>query len=855
MKIKKKISALLTVIVTIGSITAFAAPADLGDTEYYNPVQALVDFQDKTPMVLPTEPSGQNFIQNYYLEEANGNRYYYAGRYADIASGWNAFAYKPASHTFDASGEYSMQSKIKLTQQSGSQIHLIFQATPGDKQYFTFEINGINSLDDVPEKSNFKIEWSGGSKTIPTSFSYPLKAETWYTFRNTYNLDDRSVKLEMYDAAGTELLATTGEIELPETVTLGTSEYTVPNPTSFRIIRGDFNQKTGGVGIDDFIISKAAAAAVTLQINGGGTVKYGEKTIASGQMVAVPFGSVLQKTFTFTPEAGESLRNVFFNNAEISLADDYQINKSGILTVVFKKDAPGASELYVAENGSDATGDGSKDKPFASIEGARNAIRNYGKLPTGGVTVWIRGGDYSVSDPIEFTALDSGSAECPITYQAYNGEKVKFVGSEKIDASGIEKVTDEALLNRLTEKYAADHLYQINLKEQGIALPVLKGNAESVQERIYINNTALINARWPNDDKTGEQYYVRGEPAVLSAEQQGKYNGNGQPVIMKYTDKNSRTANWQFKQNDSYLSGAIAYLWFPESLLIGSLNPELKQVTTSGTSGYGQNTYTAKNERYLFFENIFEEIDQPGESYLDRETGILYFYPIGSVEKATLSVARQKTYLIEIRDASHITIKGIEFAETCGNAMGITGNNITVDGVKIHGVGRSGIVLSGENIAVKNCHIYDFAEHGIDVSGGNRETLQPAQNLITENMIHSGYGRLVRGIHLRGVGHTVSHNTIYDIPQEAIRYNDLNNAVIEYNHIYDVQLLNADGGAIYAGRNCTDLGNIIRYNYFNDIGGHLGQHGQQAIFMDDGEIGPAVYGNVFLQSRVAGLSI
>lgn len=347
MKIKKKISALLTVIVTIGSITVFGTPADLGDTEYYKPVQALVDFQDKTPKVLPTEPSGQNFIQDYYLEEANGNRYYYAGRYADIASGWNAFAYKPASHTFDASGEYSMQSKIKLTQQSGSQIHLIFQATPGDKQYFTFEINGINSLDDVPEKSNFIIQWSGGSKTIPTSFSYPLKAETWYTFRNTYNLDDRSVKLEMYDAAGTELLATTGEIELPETVTSGTSEYTVPNPTSFRVIRGDFNQKTGGVGIDDFIIVKKTAIPLTVEYNEGGTVICGSQTAANGSILPIPYNSNGDIIITINSDEGHEIESVTLNDTPILQS---VINLKGLknkckLSVQFKEKAITAPSL------------------------------------------------------------------------------------------------------------------------------------------------------------------------------------------------------------------------------------------------------------------------------------------------------------------------------------------------------------------------------------------------------------------------------------------------------------------------------------------------------------------------------
>ena len=102
---------------------------------------------------------------------------------------------------------------------------------------------------------------------------------------------------------------------------------------------------------------------------------------------------------------------------------------------------------------------------------------------------------------------------------------------------------------------------------------------------------------------------------------------------------------------------------------------------------YGQDTYTAKTERYLYFENVFEEIDLPGENYLDRDTGILYFYPVGKVSGAELYTSKPSSDLLRVNGASHITLKNIGFKNATGNAISINANDITVDGCEISGMG------------------------------------------------------------------------------------------------------------------------------------------------------------------------
>ena len=98
--------------------------------------------------------------------------------------------------------------------------------------------------------------------------------------------------------------------------------------------------------------------------------------------------------------------------------------------------------LYVSTVGNDTwsgrlgepNADGT-DGPLASVQKARDIIRET-KAATGGltkpVTVMLRGGVYPQTEPIVFTAADSGTKECPVTYQAYPGEKPVISGGDVI---------------------------------------------------------------------------------------------------------------------------------------------------------------------------------------------------------------------------------------------------------------------------------------------------------------------------------------------------------------------------------------------------------------------------------------
>ena len=163
-----------------------------------------------------------------------------------------------------------------------------------------------------------------------------------------------------------------------------------------------------------------------------------------------------------------------------------------------------AVQLYVAPTGCD-TNSGSRTKPFATPERARDEVRRLtqnGKLPKGGVTIWLRGGDYFRTNALDLTAADSGTPRSPIVWRARKGETVRFLGGRKL--SGFEPVADSAILARLPEA-ARRHVMQVNLKtlglndfgemqSRGFGRPLTPAHCE-----LFFGGRPMTLARWPNE--------------------------------------------------------------------------------------------------------------------------------------------------------------------------------------------------------------------------------------------------------------------------------------------------------------------------------------------------------------------
>ena len=86
-----------------------------------------------------------------------------------------------------------------------------------------------------------------------------------------------------------------------------------------------------------------------------------------------------------------------------------------------------AQQLFIAPNGSDKN-PGTMAKPLKTLENARDLARKI-KDRSKPITIYIRGGEYYLSEPFLLGKEDGGSSGAPVTYTAYKDEKVHIRGS------------------------------------------------------------------------------------------------------------------------------------------------------------------------------------------------------------------------------------------------------------------------------------------------------------------------------------------------------------------------------------------------------------------------------------------
>ena len=499
------------------------------------------------------------------------------------------------------------------------------------------------------------------------------------------------------------------------------------------------------------------------------------------------------------------------------------------------------ADFHVSPAGADSN-PGTKSKPFASLERARNAIRELttaGELPKGGVTVWLRGGDYFRTNALELGPSDSGTANAPIIWRAFRNERVRLLGGRTL--TGFQPVTDPAVLSRLDAK-ARGQVMQLNLRALGStdfgemkSRGFGRGTATAHCE-LFFDHRPMTLARWPNE---GEFTKIVGYPSG----QKDEHGGQLGALTNGFFYSGDRPRRWQ-DTSDLWVHGYWAYDWANSYEQVASLDVGQRLVKTA--SPYGHYGFR-KNQRFYFL-NVLEELDQPGEWFLDRKTGVLYFWPPPSTNVAAetlLSLLDQP--LLKLTGVSNVTFRGLILEATRANAVEIRGGaSNRIAGCLIRNIGDSGVVISdGYGHGVMSCDVFDTGDGGVDQNGGDRQSLSTGGHFV-ENCHFQRQGRwskcYVAAIHLNGVGLRASHNLIHDHPHCAILYWG-NDHLMEFNEIHHIALETGDVGAIYTGRDYTFRGNKIRHNFIHHTGG-VGM-GSMGVYMDDCVSGTEVFGNVF----------
>jgi len=487
--------------------------------------------------------------------------------------------------------------------------------------------------------------------------------------------------------------------------------------------------------------------------------------------------------------------------------------------------------LHVAPNGAEGN-PGTKGRPLATLEGARDAIRRLraaGGLPAGGVTVELAGGTYAMEKSLALGAGDSGAAAAPIVYRAAAGAQVRVTGGKAV--TNFKPVTDKGVLGRLDEK-ARGKVLRADLKALGVKD---YGTAGGGME-LFLGDKAMTLARWPNEGFVKITGLVGGKPKNVRGTK-----GDGVGKFMYAGDRPKRWAG----EADVWVHGYWFWDWSDQRHPVESIDTQKRIIAVKPPyHGYG---YRVGQWFYAF--NVLAELDSPGEWYLDRKAGVLYFWPPSDVSKgrATVSVAKG---LVNMTGASHVTFEALTFEAVRGTAVTIAGGQANrVTNCTLRNIGAWGVRVSGgHNSAVTGCEIYQTGQGGIALSGGDRKSLTPARHQAVDNHVHH-YGQWYRmykpAIALSGVGLRAAHNLIHDAPHMAVMFSG-NDHVIELNEIHHVCQESNDAGAIYSGRDWTMRGTVIRHNYFHHINGFRGR-GCVGVYLDDMFSGTRIEGNVFYQ--------
>ena len=498
---------------------------------------------------------------------------------------------------------------------------------------------------------------------------------------------------------------------------------------------------------------------------------------------------------------------------------------SGVAFFVAREGNDAWSGRIAAPN-ADAT-----DGPFATLERARDEIRKVKRtegMPQGGVTVELGAGVYPREGAFELTSEDSGGEDTPVVYRAPRGEEVRLVGGKAV--SGFEPVTDPAVLERLAPE-ARDHVLQADLGALGISdFGEVKGGGLE----FFFEDRPMMLARWPNKGFVRIVDLVGGDPVDV--------RGTKGDKIGKFMYEGDRPKRWS-GENDAWVHGYWFWDWSDQRHEVESIDTERRIISVVPPyHGYGYRV-----GQWFYGLNILAELDQPGEWYLDRETGILYFWPPGPIEEGNPTVSAVET-MVKMDQVDCVTFQGITFEAARGTAITITGGTHSrVLGCTLRNLGGWAVSISGgAHNGVVGCDVYETGNGGISLSGGNREALEPADHYAENNHIHH-YGRWNRmyqpALSLNGVGNRAAHNLIHNAPHIGIFFGG-NDHLIEFNEIHSVCYESNDAGAMYSGRDWTMRGTVIRHNFLHHINGFEGR-GCVGVYLDDMFCGTVVYGNVF----------
>ena len=516
-------------------------------------------------------------------------------------------------------------------------------------------------------------------------------------------------------------------------------------------------------------------------------------------------------------------------------------------------------KIFVSTVGDDS-GDGSEEEPLRTLEKAIDVANEMREDSDKLIEILLREGTYSVTNTIKI--INSQKDDPLLKISAYQDEKVTINAGVDIPLSAM-SIADSDFTNAIIDKPNAGSVLQYNLKDaqiEDLGEISLRGHLISdekeAQAELSLNGEVQKLAGWPNGEYTG---LIK----PTDSNEYGKRTKSGIANGCSFQVNYDRPSQWS-KPEQTWLSGTIGPNYEFDYYPVSRFDSEEKRVYLS--RGALEKYYT---EPYYRFENVPEELDEPGEYYIDRQSGMLYFYPPEDTPKdsvltitmstPTLDVSgKAPNSMFRIENSKNIVFENLIFKGGRGSAItGKNNSNIQFINCEINSFGENGIRFDAStDIKISDCKIHDVGQDGIlFVSCGNYKTLSPSNIVVSNNDIYN-FARLERsyktGIDFgyRCVGATAANNHIHNGPHAGMIFYGVNNDI--YGNEFDNLVTEfSDMDALYCNNSNYpwERGNKIHNNYFHNIGKSSmnGRHqiNVRAIRTDNRGCGLNIYENLF----------
>gem|GEM_PF-3210351 len=517
--------------------------------------------------------------------------------------------------------------------------------------------------------------------------------------------------------------------------------------------------------------------------------------------------------------------------------------------------AQSIKQFYVSPNGSDANS-GSINQPFATITKAQQYVQQQMVKDHGNYEVILRNGVYALKKPLVFDAKSFGNLNGSIEFKVYAGERATISGGAilpstwvksgqpnvwKLDVSStlgsnpilqslykndkrLERAGSDTLLTKgpISEFSKLYGIYDFNAKNRLVkdSLNVFSGftyDGNDLDNIADIDNAEVIvfnswEASWHQIykiDKKRKIIYFK-NPATYPV---GFFGPKVRYRIMNSSLYLNRPGEWYF---DSQNKQILYYALKGENPNDASFVVPVLDAILTGTGDAEKNIYVS---------NI-------------KFNGITFSYSKSAWGfSSTANVFRDNNKAHYPWLDFNVGFSGGQTAVDCGSAVTLLAcKNWMFHNCKFDHLGNYAIGVSkySDNNIIENCVIDDIGGGGVMIGfnyiGGKRtqwpESISPSGNIIRNCTIFD-CGMIFTasvGIAVMQANHTlISRNTIYNLPYSGMsigwtfskedNYTSYN--TIEYNHIYNVMKILADGGGIYTlGQ---QVGSVYKGNCISNI--------------------------------------